>query len=194
VTSLALLTRPPWPVGTVVGLFIAPDRGRPMEALDRVDALAGRGLRGDRYARGQGTYSRWPGAGRHVTLIEQETLDSLADEVGITLAGSQTRRNIVTRATALGELVGHRFWVGNVAMLGVRPADPCALLERNGPAGVRRALAGRGGLRADITRGGTMHLGDPIRLDDQERWATGPSPLAGSPSPAAPSPASSPPK
>ena len=43
--------------GSVVGIFVAPAAGAPMEARDEVEAIAGTGLAGDRYADAVGTYS-----------------------------------------------------------------------------------------------------------------------------------------
>ena len=44
----------------VVSLFVSPGIGQPMQPRTFVRALAGRGLHGDRYALGQGSYSNLP--------------------------------------------------------------------------------------------------------------------------------------
>ena len=36
--------------GRLVAIYVTPAASAPMEARDRIDALAGAGLRGDRYA------------------------------------------------------------------------------------------------------------------------------------------------
>ena len=65
--------------GKVVGLFTTPGEGRPMVAHERVTAIAGRGLDGDRYALGTGFYSArpLPGGARELTLIEAEALEEI---------------------------------------------------------------------------------------------------------------------
>jgi MOSC domain-containing protein YiiM len=149
-------------VATVHAIYIAPAaRSAPVEVRE-VLALAGRGLEGDRYCLGAGSFSRWPGEGRAVTLIEQEAIDAVRREHGIDLGGGCSRRNIVTSGIVLSELVGVRFRIGPVLLRGVRPAAPCAHLERLTAPGTFDALKGRGGLRADVLEGGILRVGDAL--------------------------------
>ena len=60
--------------GRLVSIYLASAAGAPIRAVPEVEALAGRGLAGDRYADGAGSFSRWPGKGRDVTLITAEAL------------------------------------------------------------------------------------------------------------------------
>jgi MOSC domain-containing protein YiiM len=63
----------------------------------------------------------------------------------------------------LNDLVGRRFAVGPLECVGVDLCEPCAHLEGLTRPGVIRGLVHRGGLRADIVRGGTLRPGDPVR-------------------------------
>lgn len=147
----------------VVAIFTAPEKGAPMVTRPAVWAEAGFGLEGDRKA---GLTDR---PGRQVTLVAQEALDALAEEHGIHLPPEATRRNLVTRGVELHDLVGRRFLVGGVELRGVRPCDPCSYLEEhNGIPGLRRALEGRGGLRAEIVTSGEIRVGDPILVADAD--------------------------
>jgi len=146
-------------VGSVAAIFTAPDAERPLARVEVVEAIAGRGLEGDRYYEGRGTFSA-PGHGYELTLVEAEVLDS------IDLPWDQARRNIVTRGIALNSLVGHRFKVGAVGCIGRRLAEPCAHLERLTRPGLLSPLVHRGGLRADILDGGSITVGDQIRIAD----------------------------
>jgi MOSC domain-containing protein YiiM len=146
----------------VTGLFVAAGGGLPMEARDEVRVLLHRGIAGDRYAVGTGTYSRAPGSGRHVTLIAEEVLDAVGAELGVVIAGVETRRNVLTKGIALNDLVGRRIAVGEVVLDATRLAEPCAHLERLTRAGVRSALVHRGGLRAEVVAGGVIRMGDRI--------------------------------
>lgn len=56
-------------VGTVAGILVAPAAEAPLVRVDAATALPGRGLDGDRYARGDGTFSG-PGRGYELTLVE----------------------------------------------------------------------------------------------------------------------------
>jgi len=145
--------------GSVVAILRAADAERPLERVDTVDAVAGRGLVGDRYYERRGTFSK-PGRGYQLTLVESEVLDS------IDLPWEQARRNIVTRGIALNALVGHRFTIGSVECIGRRLAEPCAHLEKLARPGLLRPLVHRGGLRADILEGGTISVGDSVASGD----------------------------
>ncbi len=148
--------------GTVEAIVLrgAPD-GEPA-AVARVRALAGRGLEGDRYFAGEGTFSATPGSGRNLTLIEAEALDALELSTGVRLAPEETRRNVVTRGVGLNDLVGRRFRVGAVECQGQRLCDPCSHLEGRTAPGVLAGLEGRGGLRADILTDGEISVGDEV--------------------------------
>jgi MOSC domain-containing protein YiiM len=149
--------------GHVVSIRFAPDVGAPTAALDEVEAVPGRGLDGDRYFKLSGTFSRKADPGRDVTLVEAEAIESLARDYGIELADGDTRRNITTRGVPLNHLVGRDFTVGEAVLRGIRLCDPCGLLERRTQPGVKKALAHRGGLNAQIVSGGTIRKGDSIR-------------------------------
>lgn len=147
--------------GRVEALAIAPDAEAPMTLLGEATAVAGRGLEGDRYFDGRGTFSDPHARGGHLTLIEAEVLDDLSSG-SAPLGPLDARRNVVTRGVDLNALVGRRFRVGPVACEGQRLCEPCAHLERLTRPGTLRALVHRGGLRADIVAGGVMRVGDEI--------------------------------
>jgi hypothetical protein len=148
--------------GTVAALLTAAAAEAPLTRVERVAAVSGRGLEGDRYFDGRGTFSA-PGAGYELTLVEAEVLDS------IDLPWEQARRNVVTRGIGLNALVGHRFRIGPVECIGRRLAEPCAHLEKLGRPGLLRPLVHRGGLRADILRDGEIAVGDEVAIVNLSR-------------------------
>jgi MOSC domain-containing protein YiiM len=149
--------------GHVVAIYTAPVKGAPMKRRDEVRADAGVGLDGDRYATGEGKYTRPSDGGeRAVTLIEREAVESARREYDIDLEEHEARRNIVTEGVPLNHLVGRTFRVGDVLLRGFKLAEPCAYLEGLTRSGVRRALVHRAGLRAEILEGGLVHVGDPV--------------------------------
>jgi MOSC domain-containing protein YiiM len=149
--------------GGLVAICVGDTKRADLRAVDRIEAVAGQGLVGDRYFQQAGTFSK-PGApDREVTLIESEALAALAQEEGITLQLTQARRNLVTRDVPLNHLVGREFTVGNVVLRGLRLCEPCDHLEKLTVAGVKKGLCHRGGLRAQIVRGGPLLVGDPIQ-------------------------------
>jgi len=150
--------------GTIEGLFIADDQSGPVRPIERVDAVAGRGLVGDRYF--AATAGPWTpeGEGRDITLIEAEALAGLAADTGIDLAPGASRRQVVTRGVELNDLVGRRFSLGGVEVVGRELADPCRHLEKLTQAGVLKGLVNRGGLRAEILSDGEIAVGDPVTI------------------------------
>jgi MOSC domain-containing protein YiiM len=147
--------------GTVVSIHIAPEGSMPMQQRADVKAVPGKGLEGDRYFVGFGTFSKSPGAGREVTLIEVEAIAALREK-NILLNAGDARRNLVTRGVPLNHLVGRTFQVGEVRLCGIRLCEPCSHLEGLTREGVLRELVHRGGLRADIILGATIRVGDAI--------------------------------
>ena len=148
--------------GSLIAIQIGRQAEGRLEVVPEVRAVPGKGLEGDRYFRGEGSFSRNPGGGRQVTLVASEMLESLQAEHGITLPATDTRRNLVTKGVSLNELVGQVFQVGAVRMKGVRLAEPCEHLERLTQKGVLKGLVHRAGLRADILDEGVLRVGDEI--------------------------------
>ena len=142
--------------GMVEAIVLAGTAEAALSTVATARAIAGRGLEGDRYAAGEGTFSLKGGHGRDLTLVTAEALE----DVGLT--ASEARRNLVVRGIDLDALRGRRFRVGEVECLGQRRCEPCAHLERLTRPGVLRALVHRGGLRADVLRGGELRVGDPV--------------------------------
>lgn len=145
--------------GSVAAILIAPAAEAPLVPVESVNAIAGRGLEGDRYHDGRGTFSG-PGRGYQLTLVAAEVLNELG------LPWEDARRNIATRGIDLNALVGRRFTVGAVECIGRRLAEPCAHLERVSQPGLLRPLVHRAGLRADILSGGTISLDDHVAAVD----------------------------
>jgi hypothetical protein len=157
------LARPPLPSaprrsGSVEAVYVSPQAGAPAERVERVAAMAGLGLEGDRHVTGRGTFpSGLPGSA--LTLIEAEVCDSFTPSLG----PDEHRRNIVTRGITLNDLVGHEFLIGSVPCRGMRLCEPCTVVQRYSSRPVLRPLVHRGGLRADILEDGVIGVGDTVR-------------------------------
>jgi hypothetical protein len=156
---------PAWPpltaaeagIDLVEALVLAPAAEAPVMLVDEAVAIVGRGLKGDRYADGTGTFaSGRPGSA--LTLIDAAVLDTFGGDV-------DHRRNVVVRGTDLNALVGREFTLGEARCRGRRLCGPCAHLDRLNGGGILRPLVHRGGLRADVIRGGTIRIGDQLKPD-----------------------------
>ena len=160
--------------GTLLHIHIAPDASYEMEELAEARCIAGRGIEGDRYASGTGTYSPKPDV-REITLIEQEALDALArndpplQDGPLRLAPADHRRNLTVRGVPLNHLVGRRFRIGEVILRGGRLNFPCRYLEELLGLPVFLPLYNRSGLNCGIERGGIIRPGDAIELLEPER-------------------------
>lgn len=155
------------PLGRVSSLWIAAEAKAPMQEVDAVRAVVGRGLEGDRYFFGKGSFDRaeLPTSGRALTLIESESIEICRGKLGErALSDGELRRNIVTEHVALDPLVGATFQIGEAVLKGIRLAPPCRLLQRLTGLDVMRGLAKRGGLRAEILEGGKIRTGDEVVL------------------------------
>lgn len=134
-----------------------------MESRASIRAFPGRGIEGDRYFAGIGTFSPVPQKPDfELTLIESEAVASFAQESGLPFTTASARRNLVTRGVALNDLVGAEFSIGEVRIRGVRLCEPCNYLAKTTYPEVLRGLVHRGGLRAQILSEGTLRVGDAI--------------------------------
>ena len=133
-----------------------------MVAVERVRAIAGVGLEGDRYASKSGTWSPDSRVDRDITLIEAEVIDDLAATDGIHLAPGETRRNVTTRGIRLNDLVGRRFRVGDAVCEGTRLCEPCQHLNDVLGKPILRPLVHSAGLRARILEGGEIAIGAEV--------------------------------
>lgn len=153
------------PDGKIEHLFITGAMSEPMVAQSSLTALAGRGIEGDRYFKGTGTYSKKPEPGRQITLVEGEVLDRLKSEHGLTVRPQDCRRNVVTRGIELNPLVGRELMVGPVRVTVHRLCQPCRYIEKllDQP-GLYESWWDKGGLRCEILDGGIIRVGDRVRI------------------------------
>src|SRR5258708_35566114 len=97
--------------GVLTHIHIAPAASETMAELREAECIAGRGIVGDRYFKGNGTYSAKPDS-REVSLIEQEVLAALARNDPplrsgpILLAPAKHRRNLTVKDWTLMHSVG----------------------------------------------------------------------------------------
>jgi MOSC domain-containing protein YiiM len=154
-------------IGELLHIHIAEAASYEMEELSEAELVAGKGIVGDRYFSGKGTYSPKPDV-REVTLIEIEALEAM--ERGdppfpgekVKLLPIEHRRNLTTRNVPLSHLVGKRFRVGNVVLKGGRLNFPCRYIEELLGIPIYTALINRSGLNCWIEKGGIIRKGDAI--------------------------------
>ena len=136
-----------------------------MNEVGSVEAVAGKGLVGDRYFSGDGTFSETVEAPSYeVTLIEAEMVEAFNSRGEVELQPHAFRRNILTRGVSLNTLIGKTFKVGNVTLRGTRLCEPCNHLATTVHKDVLH-MVHQAGLRAGIVSGGRISAGDTIKID-----------------------------
>jgi MOSC domain-containing protein YiiM len=148
--------------GRVVEINISPEEEALPQPVERVRAVAGRGLEGDRYFLTGGDPQ--PNRDKDLTLIATEALEAMEAEHGIVLTAAESRRNVATRGIDVNALEGKRFRVGDVECEGIELCEPCSHLQGLTKPGVLRGLVHRGGLRAAILNDGEIAVGDAVEL------------------------------
>jgi len=139
--------------GRIVSLQLCPGHRKPMQPVERMEAIANLGPKGDRHA--------LPESSRQVLLIEKETLDQLS------LRPGEIKENVTTLGLELMKLTrGQRLKLGQSVVLEIAgPCTPCSRMEEISP-GLLRASAGRRGMLARVMQGGAIVLGDTIQATE----------------------------
>lgn len=146
--------------GVVTWLGVRPEHGAPLAELQATQAIAGHGLEGDLISRGRA------GGKRQVTLVQAEHLPVIAAFTGLpTPRPAQLRRNVAVSGINLLTLVKLRFAIGDeVILVGTGACAPCSKMEELIGVGAFQAMRGHGGITASIERGGTIRVGDVVRV------------------------------
>ena len=161
--------------GVVREVYLTAEGGAPMEQVAEVQAVAGRGLEGDRYAERKGYWTNVDEC--QVTLIEEEGLDEIRASSEVQVSNGEHRRNIITRGVRLLDLVGRRFKVGEAIFEFDRPRPPCRYIQSRSEHGMTKALGrNRGGICARVVQSGAIRAGDAIEVLEVEEKG---SPLLG---------------
>lgn len=148
--------------GVIAGIARRAYPKAPMELLDRVPVTLSGGIEGDcrgvRKPRGTGK--------RQVTLMERTDWDAAMAQVGGALPWHARRCNLLVDGLDLPQQAGARLCLGAEVVLEITAfCDPCARMEALAP-GLFDALMPdwRGGACARVLQGGTIAVGDVIRL------------------------------
>jgi len=151
------------PDGSVLEIWLTGAAAEPMRRVPAVEAVAGLGLAGDRYALGGGTWAQYPDLEKQVTLIDRDDVAAVAAETSSELTPGDTRRNLVTTGVDLAALVGQWFTVGDALLFGMKRCPPCTHLERLTGVRLVKAMVHRGGINAAVFAGGPVTEGALVR-------------------------------
>ena len=146
-------------MGQIAGIARHSERRGPIETLTSVRVSPEFGVEGDR----NGGKEK-----RQVSLLEAGDWAAAMSETGGDLPWWERRANFLVAGLDLPQRDGIRLRIGEDVVLEVRAEiDPCDRMEELQP-GLRQALTPdwRGGAGAKVISGGTVSVGDEIRIED----------------------------
>ena len=127
-----------------------------MQHVQEVEAVARQGLKGDRYATGEGSFNKGKQGNRQVTLMNTVFFDGSGFEF------KDSRRNIFVQGVELMWLIGREFQIGTARFRGVKYCDPCTRPSKlsGKQKSFKETFFDRGGLIAEVIEDGTIKTGD----------------------------------
>lgn len=151
------------PTGRLAGIARHGRPRGPMETLDHVSVTVEAGLAGDfRGAIKPGGKGR-----RQISLIEAVDWAAAIGEIGHDLPWWNRRANLLVEGVDLPQVAGAHVHIGETVVIEItQECDPCSRMEEIAP-GLKAALTPdwRGGALARVIAGGTITVGDVIRIE-----------------------------
>ena len=136
-----------------------PASGHSTIAVEQIECVADRGIRGDRFFSFKENYKG------QITFFSMEVFEALRCELNLPQAQPQaTRRNVFLRGVNLGELIGQQFAVQGVSFEGIEECRPCHWMNAALGEGAEDWLRGRGGLRCRILTDGIIYRQEAFPL------------------------------
>ncbi|HEY2712910.1 MAG TPA: MOSC domain-containing protein [Chthoniobacterales bacterium] len=127
----------------------------PIVEASKIECVAGRGIRGDRYFDFRQDYKG------QITFFSREVFDLMSEHFGLTnKSPGVLRRNVIVSDVDLMGLIGVDFILQGIEFRGTAHCAPCFWMETAFAPGAEKFLAGRGGLRARILTDGWLAVGD----------------------------------
>jgi MOSC domain-containing protein YiiM len=140
----------------VTAIHIGPDQSpAPLTAVTEVEAVVGKGLKGDRK---YGTH-------RHISIVSTEELEEAAANWGAAIPTGSTRRQITITGSRLPRDEGVLVRLGEVVVAVNGDCSPCHIMESSVGPGARDALVHLAGITGSIVEGGTIHVGDAVEFE-----------------------------
>ena len=143
----------------VFKLGIASENNLQIEEVNSIEVIANKGIVGDRHFREfNDPFSQF-------TLIESENIDYFNLKYGLNIPYVNFRRNVVTKGTRLNELVGKKFFVGDIELEGIDLCRPCKHLnEILNQENILKEFLRKGGLRCQILNSSIIKINDLIKV------------------------------
>ena len=152
--------------GKLEAIYLRPARGVNCKEVQQTEAVAQKGLTGDRAST---TQSHNPlGSNRQVTLIQAEHIAVISALINMPLDAAKLRRNLVvsginllaTKSLFKDQIM--QVKIGEVLLEVTGPCEPCSKMETALGQGGYNAMRGHGGVNAKIIKSGKLNVGDSI--------------------------------
>lgn len=130
-----------------------PAGKNPIVAVDEIECIAGRGIRGDRF------FDWKPDYKGQITFYQWEDLVRMWDELGVPPERrdpAATRRNVIIENLDIYSLINTEFELQGVRFFGTEECQPCYWMNGAIHPKAEDWMRGRGGLRAKILTDGTL--------------------------------------
>jgi MOSC domain-containing protein YiiM len=143
----------------IVSIQLCPGHREPMQQVPTAKLVEGVGIEGDKHASAASK--------RQVLLADREALDAVA-----VLPGT-IKENVTVEGVDVMRLpAGTRLRLGGTAVLEITAiCEPCFRMDEIRD-GLRAELEGRRGMLARVVVGGTIGVGDAIRIEQSEPLAS----------------------
>lgn len=143
----------------IVSIQLCPGHREPMQLVSSATLITGVGMEGDKHAEAK-SY-------RQLLLADKEALDA----VGVT--PGTIKENLTVEGLNVMDLPeGSRLRLGTSAVLEItKICEPCFRMDEIRD-GLKQELEGRRGMVARVIQGGTIRVGDPIRVEEAEPLAS----------------------
>ena len=145
-------------MGKVYEIAISENSKGEMQNVNSVEAIAGKGLIGDRHFKEDNKKVS------QITLIEFENINHYNQIYGTSIKPINFRRNIITQGVKLNEMVNKQFLIGKVKIKAHDLCRPCKYLQgKLKQKNIISEFLQKGGLRCEILTDGKISIGDEIK-------------------------------
>ena len=143
----------------VLKLGLTNNNNQKIKEVSSFDVIANKGVIGDRH------FKDYNDPYCQLSLIESENIDFYNTKYGLNISYVDFRRNIVTKGVELNNLVGKKFFIGNVEVEGIDLCRPCRHLNENlNQENIIKEFLRKGGLRCQILNSASIYINDLIKI------------------------------
>ena len=143
----------------VLKLGLTNNNNQKIKEVSSFDVIANKGVIGDRH------FKDYNDPYCQLSLIESENIDFYNIKYGLNISYVDFRRNIVTKGVDLNNLVGKKFFIGNVEVEGIDLCRPCRHLNESlNQENIIKEFLRKGGLRCQILSSASIYIDDLIKI------------------------------